>query len=124
MTQLLAVAMGGALGASARWGATVWMDRVVGGTFPFGTLFVNATGSFLLGMAVVWTQSAEVTPEARLFVTIGLLGAFTTFSTYSFEALALIQSGSWFRAGGYLFGSMALGLLGVAAGMALAARVT
>lgn len=121
---VLAVAFGGAIGAVARWGATVWIDRVAASGFPWGTLFVNVTGSFLLGAAVVWTQQSNVSQPTRLFLTMGLMGSFTTFSTYSFEALALLESGAWMRAGGYALGSLALGLAGVAAGMAVAARMT
>ena len=120
----MAVAFGGALGAVGRWGSTVWLDRVIGGTFPFGTLFVNVAGSFLLGLAVVWVHASGASSDTRHFLTIGLLGSFTTFSTYSFEALAMLEAGSWIRAGSYVLGSVALGLLGVAAGMAVGARVT
>lgn len=123
MTTALAVALGGALGALARWGATLWIDRTVGGSFPWGTFSVNVVGCFVLGAAVVWIQSTEASAPVRHFLTVGLMGSFTTFSTYSFETLALLETGAWLRAGGYALGSLAVGLTAVAAGMFLAGRL-
>lgn len=115
------VAAGGALGALARYGLSGWVQTQVSGTFPWGTLTVNVLGSFLLGVAVAWLASSAVTPETREFLTIGILGAFTTFSTFTYETVALIREGDWLRAGSYLTGSLVLGLVALAAGLALAA---
>lgn len=117
------IAAGGALGALARYGLTGWIQSVTGGAFPWGTMVVNVLGSLLIGFAVAWLESAAVTAEAREFVAIGLLGAFTTFSTFTYEAVALLRDGDWIGAGGYVAGSLALGLVGVLLGLAAAAML-
>ncbi len=124
MTTLLAVAAGGAVGAVARYLATGWVQNLTGGFFPWGTFFVNAAGCFLLGFSLVWLQGTLTSPLARQFVTIGLLGGFTTFSTFSYETVAMLRDGEWWRAGGYSLGSVALGLMAVIAGGALAGLLT
>ncbi|RMH49764.1 MAG: fluoride efflux transporter CrcB [Zetaproteobacteria bacterium] len=95
--QLLAVALGGALGAMARFLAASGVQRLAGASpFPWGTLLVNATGSFLLGFLFVWLVERSSSGElVRMAVTVGFLGAFTTFSTFSVESIRLVQSGSF-----------------------------
>lgn len=115
---LLWIALGGALGAVARYGLSGWVQGLAGSGFPWGTMTVNALGSAALGLAVAWLESAALSADVRSFATVGLLGAFTTFSTFTFETLALVRDGDWSRAGGYLAGSLALGLAAVAAGFA------
>lgn len=124
MTTLLVVAAGGALGAVSRWLATEWIQSLVGPSFPWGTFAVNVTGSLTLGFALVWLQATASSTELRQLVAVGFLGSFTTFSTFSLEALAMLRDGHWVSAGGYVAGSVLLGLGGVAAGVALAAAVT
>jgi CrcB protein len=124
VTALLAVASGGALGAVARYLASGWVQNLTGGFFPWGTLVVNAVGCALLGFSLIWLQETLASPEMRDLVTIGFLGSFTTFSTFSYETLAMLRDGEWWRAGGYLVGSVALGLVGVAVGGALAALLS
>ena len=114
------VALGGALGALARYGISGWVYDRMGENFPWGTLVVNLVGCLALGLVIRWLQVAAVAPEVRPFLTIGLLGAFTTFSTFSFETVALLQEGQWLRAGLYMGGSVVLGLIAMVAGMALA----
>ena len=114
------VALGGALGALARYGISGWVYDRMGENFPWGTLVVNLVGCLALGLVIRWLQVAAVAPEVRPFLTIGLLGAFTTFSTFSFETVALLQEGQWLRAGLYVGGSVVLGLIAMVAGMALA----
>jgi len=109
VTPILVVASGGALGAVARYLATGWVQDLTGGFFPWGTFAVNAMGSFLLGFTLVWLQGTVNSAELRQLITIGFLGSFTTFSTFSYEATALIRDGEWWRAGGYTLGSVALG---------------
>lgn len=123
MSTAVAVAVGGALGAVSRWAVTVGMLRLTGPGFPWGTLMVNVTGSFLVGVAVVWAQNAGLPETYRHFLTVGLLGSFTTFSTYSLETLTLVETGAWLRAGSYALGSLSLGLAAVWAGMTLASRM-
>lgn len=82
---------------------------------------MNVAGCFLLGLATPILQASIATPEARAFVAVGVLGGFTTFSTFSFEAMALVQDGQWARAASYTFGSVGLGLIAVFAGYWLGA---
>jgi len=114
------VALGGALGALARYGMSGWVYDRMGESFPWGTLVVNLVGCLVLGVAIRWLQVTALAPEVRPFLTIGLLGAFTTFSTFSYETVALLQEGQWLRAGLYVGASVALGLIAMVAGMALA----
>lgn len=117
---LLAVASGGALGAVARYLASGWVQDWTGSFFPWGTFAVNVVGCVLLGFSVTWMQSSFSSAEARELVTVGFLASFTTFSTFSYEAIAMVRDGELLRAGGYVVGSVMLGLAGVVAGSALA----
>ena len=120
---LLAVASGGAFGAVSRYLTSGWVQQLAGGFFPWGTFAVNVAGSLLLGFALIWLQNTVVSAEMRELVTIGFLGSFTTFSTFSYETVAMLRDGEWWRAGGYAAGSVALGLLAVVLGAALASSV-
>lgn len=117
---LLYIAAGGAAGALARYGLGAWVHTWAGAAFPWGTLVVNGLGSFLLGFALRVMESTTASPELRALITVGLLGAFTTFSTYSYEAVALLRDGEWGRASAYALGSVALGLAAVGAGLVAA----
>ena len=107
--QILAISVGAALGALARWGAGLWLNAVWAG-FPLGTLFVNCLGGLLIGMALFWF---EKTPNEmmRLLVVTGFLGGLTTFSSFSVESLILLQRGHWAMATAHtlahLLGSLA-----------------
>jgi len=93
--QLTAVAIGGAAGAVMRWLMAGAVQRWTGTAFPWGTFAVNALGSFLLGFLFVWLIERSTAGElARLALTVGMLGAFTTFSTYSLESIRLLQEGA------------------------------
>ena len=119
MLQYLLVASGGAVGAMARH----WVYNA--GPFPgqksiLATLFVNVAGSLLIGvMYVLVTERAQLSPEWRSFVSVGFLGAFTTYSTYSLEAVQLLQRGELGTALLYLVGTMLLCLLAAYAGVQL-----
>jgi len=94
MKALLAVAGGGALGAVVRYLVFIAAGHLLGAAFPFGTLIVNVAGSFAMGaltesMALVWSASTQT----RLFLVVGFLGAFTTFSTFSLDFVALYERG-------------------------------
>lgn len=116
---IVMVAAGGALGAVARYGLGGWVQGFVSTSFPLGTLAVNVLGSFLLGLSFYLLESLAFSAETRAMVTIGFLGAFTTFSTFSYEAVVLLDGGEWARGGAYVGGSLVLGLVGVGGGLAL-----
>ena len=114
------VALGGAAGAVARYWASGIVYRLTGPGFPWGTLVVNLLGCFLIGVVIVVLETTIQSGALRAAVAIGFLGAFTTFSTFSYETLALLQDGDWLRAGAYVGGSVMVGLLAVAAGFGAA----
>lgn len=120
----LVVGLGGALGAVARYWATDQVRAMFGDAMPWGTLAVNVAGSFALGFLLVSLQSMTPSNQMRQFLAIGFLGSFTTFSTFSYETVALARAGDVVRAGGYALGSVALGLVAVIVGAALAGLVT
>lgn len=117
----LYVAVGGALGAVLRFGMSGRVQAWTASPFPWGTVTVNVLGSVLLGFTAVWLETTMTSTEVRQFATIGLLGAFTTFSTFSYETVALLRDGDVYGAGGYLVGSVVAGLAGVVLGLGLAA---
>ncbi|NWF37034.1 fluoride efflux transporter CrcB [Mariprofundus sp. KV] len=105
--QLVAVAIGGATGAVMRWLMASGIQRMAGGAFPWGTFAVNAIGSFLLGFLFVWLiERSTVSELVRLALTVGFLGAFTTFSTYSLESIRLLQEGALALALGNVIGQV------------------
>lgn len=122
MKVLLLLAVGGVIGTWARYGLSGLLQPS-SGAFPWGTLGVNILGSFALGFLMRYLLGSTVGPEIRAALTIGLCGAFTTMSTFSFETVALLHDGEYVRAGGYLAGTIAGGIAAVIAGAALAARL-
>ncbi len=100
MTQTLIIAFGGALGAAARYWASSLVALWLGRDFPYGALVVNVAGSFLMGFLSIWlAERVAIAPEWRSFLLIGLLGAFTTFSTFSLDTLHLLQQAAYIKAG-------------------------
>ncbi len=120
---LLAVALGGAAGALARYLLGGWVQGAAGAYLPWGTLAVNLSGSLAIGFVAIWLQSVVSAPAARELLVVGFLGSFTTFSAISFEALEMVRLGAWWRAGAYTMGSMGAGVLVAAIGAALAASI-
>jgi len=114
------VTVGGATGALARYWLSGWVASAFSGFFPFGTLVVNVLGSFLLGFGMQAMEAVPVSAEVRTMLTIGFLGAFTTFSTFSYETVALLRDGDWTRATLYTGLSFVLGLTAVLIGIAAA----
>lgn len=98
MTNLLLVALGGSIGAVFRYLISIFMIQVFGSSFPFGTLLVNVLGSFLMGVIYALGQLSHISPELKALIGVGLLGALTTFSTFSNETLLLMQEGDWLKA--------------------------
>ena len=93
MTIILYIALFGALGCLARYFLSGWVYELIGRTLPYGTLAVNVIGAFLIGLVMEFSlRSAAVSPEMRVGLTIGFLGGFTTFSTFSYETFRLLKS--------------------------------
>jgi CrcB protein len=120
MMQLISIAIGGAIGALCRYGMSNGVYLLLGRSFPYGTLAVNIVGSIIMGSAyVMMIERMDVSPELRAGITIGLLGAFTTFSTVSIETLNLLESGETFKAGLNILLSVTLCVSGCWLGMIL-----
>lgn len=124
MKTVLAIAAGGALGALARHYFAAQIMRWTAGGFPWGIFAANILGSFLMGVLVhALMHLPEPMPGLRAFLTVGFLGAFTTFSTYALDVVLLIERGQMALAAGYAIGSAVLAVLGLFSGMALAKMV-
>ena len=124
MPTVLGIAVAGSFGALARYGLEGFVSRRAPGAFPWGTFVVNVTGSFVLGLLfTLFTERMTVDPWLRSTLTIGFLGAYTTFSTFSLETYRLISDGAIGLALANALGSVGAGLtavyLGVVAGRAL-----
>ena len=121
---LLYVAVGSAIGGVSRYLLGGLIQRLLDTTFPAGTLLINISGSFLLGAILRYAiETPTLSPEIRALLTIGFCGGYTTFSTFSYETVALLEDGEWTRAGLYVGASVLLSLVGVFLGFALAREV-
>ena len=122
--EYLLVGVGGFLGANARYVLGDLISERLGTAFPYATLVVNLTGSLAIGVVLVLlTERLSADPAWRLLLVVGFLGGYTTFSSYTFEALLLAEAGQWARALWYVLGSNVLGLTAAFAGMLLARAV-
>ena len=120
MMRLLAVGAGGFLGACLRWSLAQWAERTWGGQFPVGTLAVNTLGCLALGVFMgLVEETGAFSEETRLFVAVGVLGAFTTFSTFGYETLRLMRDGHPALALGNALANVLLGLGAVWVGWAV-----
>ena len=108
-TSLLAVAFGGAFGSVARYAVGIYAGRWFGMDFPWGTLIINVSGSFLIGaLAESFALAWDVSQATRVFLVVGICGGFTTFSTFSLDAVTLINRGELVAATLYMVGSVVL----------------
>jgi fluoride exporter len=126
MVNYLWIAIGSALGGVGRYWLSGVIARLMGETFPWGTLIVNVSGSLVIGFFATLTGPdgrVFVGSTARQFAMIGLCGGYTTFSSFSIQTLALMQDGEWLRAAGNIAGSVAFCLLAVWLGHILAAGI-
>ncbi len=98
MSNIMFVALGGSIGAVFRYLISIFMLQLFGSSFPFGTLLVNVLGSFLMGVVYAIGQASQLSPELKAMIGVGLLGALTTFSTFSNETLLLMQEGLFAKA--------------------------
>ena len=120
MKYLLFIAIGGAAGAVCRHLLGSWVHNLSGSGFPIGTLLVNTLGSFAIGIFFVVLMERELWhPDWRGVLMVGFLGAFTTFSTFSLETIALFESGQAWHAVGYMLGSALTCVCAAAAAIAL-----
>lgn len=118
----LAVLAGGGIGSLLRYGITFALAQRLGPGFPWATFAINVTGSFVIGFVaeVTQTRALAANPLLRLFLMTGVLGGYTTFSSFSFETLTMIGERAVMLAATYAIGSVALGLAAAFAGVALA----
>ncbi|MDT8452724.1 MAG: fluoride efflux transporter CrcB [Gammaproteobacteria bacterium] len=120
MKMLLFIAGGGALGAVLRYGASQGVYSLLGRGFPYGTLFVNVTGSLLIGvLSIVLLERFNVGAEWRAAILVGVLGSYTTFSTFSFETLNLLEQGDIMRAMANIVFSVIVCLIAVWIGVSI-----
>ena len=121
MTSFLTVALGGAIGASARYGLGLAMLRFFGPGFPVGTLLANIMGGLLMGILMGWLvrETPEGAQSIRLFTGVGVLGGFTTFSAFSLDAIRMLESKTYGMFFGYVGASVILSIAAVALGLYL-----
>lgn len=121
MFDFLAISLGALVGANARYLISRFTAKAVSPLFPYGTLFINVTGSFIAGFFMIWTsERVIVDPRWRLLVVIGFCGGFTTFSSYAYETMAYFEQGQWALLITNVFANNVLCLMGAIAGMSLA----
>lgn len=120
MLKLLLIGGLGAAGALSRYGVDNWISEATRGQFPWGTLFVNVIGAFLLGVVIAATTERLLLDENwRIGLGIGFLGSFTTFSTYAYESVRLAEDSAWLLAFANVFGMIAIGLSAALLGLAV-----
>lgn len=127
--QFFWICIGGALGTGSRYLVGLWALKTLGAGFPYGTLIVNGLGSFLISVVMYLSVDAGAFPlTVRMFLTTGFLGGFTTYSSFNYETLKLIQSGAWAIAATNvlitLLACMVAGLLGLLVGSRVAAGIS
>ena len=121
LNAFLIVFLGGGLGAAIRHGVNTWLGRLAGHEFPLGIMAINISGSLVMGLAAgyfTFRAGEEWTQSARLFITTGVLGGYTTFSAFSLDALLLYERGDIGSALFYVIGSVVLSIIGLAFGLA------
>jgi CrcB protein len=123
--RLLWIFLGGGAGSVLRYAIAGWVQGAAGAAFPWGTFAVNVSGCFVIGaLATLLAERSLLGPDARLFLLVGMLGGYTTFSTFGLETWRLVESAEWARAAGNALGSVAVGVIGVAAGVTVARLVS
>lgn len=117
----LIISLGAIAGANARYLISRYAVKNLGPAFPYGTLFINVTGSIVVGFFMIWaSERVFINPRWRLLIVVGFCGAFTTFSSYAFETMAYFEQGQWLLLWTNILTNNILCLLGALAGMALA----
>ena len=119
--KIFLIALFGAIGTLARYGLQGVVQIRMGGAFPYGTLLINLSGCFLLGLIGQLTLNRMlISSDLRMAISVGLLGGFTTFSSFGWETAKMLEDGEWLRAGTYVSASVVAGLLLSVAGIRLA----
>ena len=117
----IVVSLGAIVGANLRYILSRYAAKVLGPVFPYGTLIINITGSFIVGWFMIWTtERVLVDPRWRLLVVVGFCGGFTTFSSYAFESMAYLEQGQWLLMTTNILANNLLCMAAAIAGMALA----
>ena len=117
----LIISLGAIAGANARYLISRHAVKALGPVFPYGTLFINITGSLIVGFFMIWaSERVLIDPRWRLLIVVGFCGAFTTFSSYAFETMAYFEQGQWLLLWANILTNNILCLVGALAGMALA----
>ncbi|NEQ70747.1 MAG: fluoride efflux transporter CrcB [Symploca sp. SIO1B1] len=118
----LAVSLGAIGGALSRYYLSLWFTQQFGSNFPYATLFVNLTGSFIMGFFVtlILERGVTVSPELRLLIAVGFLGSYTTFSSYKLDTFNLLKGDQWYLALTYWAGSAILGIFSLYLGIVVA----
>jgi len=121
--RLFLIALFGAIGTLLRYGLQGLVQVRVPGVFPYGTLLINLTGCFFLGLlGQAMLSRMVVSPEWRMAITVGFFGGYTTFSSFGWETAKMMEAGEWLRASTYVLASVVFGILLSAAGIRLASR--
>ena len=115
--------VGAGVGGVARYAVSQWVQAATGPAFPWGTLLINVSGSLVLAFVYGSLEGTAAAPAWRAFLGVGILGGYTTFSTFSYESVRLLQDGEWARALLYVAGSVILSLAGALLGFTLASAL-
>jgi len=121
VNDVLVISIGAIAGANARWVISRFAAKILSPIFPYGTLVINVTGSFIVGFFMIWaTERVLIDPRWRLLIVVGFCGAFTTFSSFAFETMAYFEQGQWLLLLTNVVSNNLLCLGAALAGMALA----
>jgi CrcB protein len=121
MKDMLVISLGAIFGAYARWIISRYLAKAISPWFPYGTLVINVSGSFMVGFFMIWaTERVLIDPRWRLLIVVGFCGAYTTFSSFAYETMALFEQGQWGLMATNFVSNNLLCLLAALGGMALA----